>query len=144
MLEGLVHLHSLLRWIVLILLVWTMIDAFAKRESKTAKFLTISAHTMLLLGLIQWFIGEYGLKAIKELGMGELMKLTAQRFYTIEHPLMMIIGIVFITIGGSWLKQGKSGAKWMYLAALLVILSRIPWPFMEHVGRSLIPGAPAC
>jgi len=144
MLEGLVHLHSLLRWIVLILLVWTMIDAFAKRESKTAKFLTISAHTMLLLGLIQWFIGEYGLKAIKELGMGELMKLTTQRFYTIEHPLMMIIGIVFITIGGSWLKKGKSGAKWMYLAALLVILSRIPWPFMEHVGRSLIPGVSGC
>lgn len=140
MLEGLVHLHSLLRWIVLILLVWTMIDAFAKRESKTAKFLTISAHTMLLLGLIQWFIGDYGLNSIKELGMGELMKLTAQRFYTIEHPLVMIIGIVLITIGGSWLKKGKSGAKWMYLAALILILSRIPWPGMEHVGRSLIPG----
>lgn len=140
MLEGLVHLHSFLRWIVLILLVWTLIDAFAKGQSKTAKFLTISAHTMLLLGLVQWFIGEYGLKAIKEMGMGEVMKLSVQRFFTIEHPLMMIIGIVLITIGGSWLKKGKSGAKWMYLAALVLILSRIPWPFMENVGRSLIPG----
>ncbi len=140
MLEGLVHLHSLLRWIVLVLLVWTMIDAFAKRESKTAKFLTISAHTMLLLGLVQWFIGEYGFKAIKEMGMGELMKLSVQRFYSIEHPLTMIIGIVLITVGGSWLKKDKSGAKWMYLAALILILIRIPWPFMENVGRSLIPG----
>ncbi len=140
MLEGLVHLHSFLRWIVLVLLVWTMIDAFAKRESKTAKFLTISAHTMLLLGLVQWFIGEYGFKAIKELGMGELMKLSVQRFYSIEHPLTMIIGIVLITVGGSWLKKDKSGAKWMYLAALILILIRIPWPFMENVGRSLIPG----
>ena len=140
MLEGLVHLHSLLRWIVLVLLVWTMIDAFAKRESKTAKFLTISAHTMLLLGLVQWFIGEYGFKAIKEMGMGELMKSPVPRFYSIEHPLTMIIGIVLITVGGSWLKKDKSGAKWMYLAALILILIRIPWPFMENVGRSLIPG----
>jgi len=140
MLEGLVHLHSLLRWIVLILLVWTMIDAFASRESKTAKFLTISAHTMLLLGLVQWFIGEYGINAIKGMGMGQVMKQSVQRFFTIEHPLMMIIGIVLITIGGSWLKKGKPAAKWMYLAALILILSRIPWPFMENVGRSLFPG----
>ncbi len=134
MLTGLVHLHNLLRWVILVLLVWTIINSFLNKNGKETKFLTIVSHTMLLLGLIQWFIGKWGLKLIQNVGMAEVMKDADRRLMAVEHPITMIISIVLITIGGMSVKKGKSNAKWMYILALVLILSRIPW------NRALFPG----
>ncbi len=134
MLTGLVHLHNLLRWVILVLLVWTIINSFLNKNGKETKFLTIVSHTMLLLGLIQWFIGKWGLKLIQNVGMAEVMKDADRRLMAVEHPITMIISIVLITIGGMSVKKGKSNAKWMYILALVLILSRIPW------NKALFPG----
>ena len=73
--------------------------------------------------------------------MGEVMKSSAQRFFVIEHTLTMIIATVLITMGGVFLRNGKSSAKWLYVVALLLILSRIPWPFMDAgIARGWFPG----
>jgi uncharacterized membrane protein YiaA len=134
MMTGLLHLHNLLRWVILVLLIWTIINNFLNKNGKEAKILTIVSHTMLLIGIIQWFVGDWGLKLIQNVGMGELMKNAQQRLMAVEHPLTMIIAIALITMGGISIKKGKSNAKWLYIIALVLILSRIPW------ARALFPG----
>ena len=74
MYTGLVHLHNLLRWVIVITLVWSLWNAFKGKNGKETLFMMISSHVMLLIGLIQWFGGDWGLKQIKSLGMGEAMK----------------------------------------------------------------------
>jgi hypothetical protein len=104
------------------------------KNGKETKILTIVSHTMLLIGIIQWFAGAWGLKLIQNVGMGALMKNAEQRLMAVEHPLTMIIAIALITVGGVSVKKGKSNAKWFYILALVLILSRIPW------ARALFPG----
>jgi uncharacterized membrane protein len=141
MITGLTHMHSLLRWVILILLIYTIIRSFQGKAGKEARYLTIVTHIMLLIGLAQWFMGNWGLKLIQANGMGEVMKSSAQRFFVIEHTLTMIIATVLITMGGVFLRNGKSSAKWLYVVALLLILSRIPWPFMDAgIARGWFPG----
>jgi uncharacterized membrane protein len=58
MATGLLHLHNLLRWIILILLFVAIYQAFTKNKGvqKISLFLLISAHITLLLGLYQYFL----------------------------------------------------------------------------------------
>ena len=142
MYTGLVHLHNLLRWVILITLVWSLINAFKGKNGKETLIMMISSHVMLLVGLIQWFGGEWGLKRIKEMGMGEAMKNAAVRFFAVEHALMMIIAIALITIGHRSAKAGKANTKWFLLAALAIILLMMPGPWKGDVAlqRGLMPG----
>ncbi len=127
MMTGLLHLHNLLRWVILVLLIWTIINTFLNKNGKETKILTIVSHTMLLIGIIQWFAGAWGLKLIQNVGMGALMKNAEQRLMAVEHPLTMIIAIALITVGGVSVKKGKSNAKWFYILALVLIFCGITW-----------------
>lgn len=139
---GLLHLHNILRWIILLLLLVTIYQAFSKKEGlrKTSLWLMISAHIMLLIGLYQLIAGNYGITKGLPDGIS-LMKDTFYRFYWVEHPLSMIVAIVLITLARSKAKKLKyKPAGWLLLIALLFILANIPWPFRESVGRHLFPG----
>ena len=143
MYTGLVHLHNLLRWVILITLFWSIFNAFKGKNGKETLFMMISSHVMLLIGLVQWFGGDWGLKQIKNLGMGEAMKNTAIRFFAVEHSLMMVIAVVLITIAHRSAKAAKSNTKWFLLAALLIILLMMPGPWKSDpaLQRGLFPGA---
>lgn len=142
MYTGLVHLHNLLRWVILITLVWSLLNAFKGKNGKETLIMMISAHVMLLIGIIQWYVGEWGLKQIMNLGMGDAMKNAAVRFFAIEHTLMMMIAIALITIGHLSAKAGKANTKWLLLAALVIILMMMPGPWKGDVAlqRGLFPG----
>lgn len=145
MYQGLVHLHSALRWVILILLVICLIQAFIKNEkiAKTSLWLLISSHIMLLLGLFQYFNSEtVGFHMIERLGgFGNVMKDSFARFWVVEHISVMIIAIILITMARGRAKTLKYGpAMWMYLIALLLILAAVPWPFREAIGRPWFPG----
>lgn len=134
MMTGFVHLHNLLRWVILVLLIWSLINSFSKKNGKETRILTIVSHVMLLLGLVQWFMGDWGMKLIQNAGMSNVMHDSMQRKMAVEHPIMMILSIVLITMGGVFVKKGKDNAKWFYLIALIVILAGIPW------FRPMMPG----
>ena len=52
MYTGLLHLHNLLRWVILIALILTILNLFLKKDAlKTSKVLLISAHSTLILGI---------------------------------------------------------------------------------------------
>lgn len=142
MYTGLLHAHSGLRWIVLILLLVAIFNAFSKKKSgvytegdrKLALFTMISTHTQLLIGLVLYFLSPW-------VDLGDMMKDSITRFYTMEHTLMMVIAIVLITIGHSKSKKAADGAakfkaiSVFYLIALLIILAAIPWPFRDLAGH---------
>ena len=145
MLQGLVHLHNVLRWVILILLLSALVQSFTKngKIQKTSLWLLISAHITLILGLFQYFNSElvgFHLVEIKG-GFGEVMKDSFARFWVVEHITAMILAIACITIArGKAKKQNFNAAKWLYLVALILILAAVPWPFREGIGRPWFPG----
>ena len=152
---GLVHLHSLLRWVILILLVisifkaymgWKSGKAFQAGDRKIWLFTMISAHITLVLGLYQWLIGRYGVIS-QHLPEGSMVPESKYlRFFQLEHPILMIVAIVLITLGYGMAKKPvdnkvKYGRALRYFVyALVIILLMIPWPFRELIGRPLFPG----
>ncbi|MEO6612962.1 MAG: hypothetical protein ABIT05_10780 [Chitinophagaceae bacterium] len=154
MYNGLLHLHSVLRWVILILLLVAIYKSFADRNKaftpghrKTGLFLMICADVMLLLGMYQWFTGTKGLKYIQTNGMSVVMKNASLRFFAIEHLVGMLIAIILIHVGYTYAKKNvpdsvkHKRAVLFYGLALLIILIMIPWPFRTvGAGRTWFPG----
>jgi hypothetical protein len=132
-------IHSGLRWIILILLVLAIINAFsAKTFEKKHKiinlFAMIALHTQLLIGLVL-------LKSSGKVNFGEgWMKDAIYRFYGMEHLAGMVIAIALITFGYVKSKKGTTPAeiykpiKLFYIIGLIIILASIPWPFRANLG----------
>jgi len=152
---GLIHLHNLLRWVILVLLVisivksysgWKNKKVFTPGDKKIWLFTMIAAHITLLIGLYQWLAGRYGMLTTSLPEGTSVMKEKFYRFFWVEHPVGMIIGIVLITLAHGMSKKNISDSEkfrkafWLFLIALLVILVTIPWPFREVVGRPIFPG----
>lgn len=153
MYTGMLHLHSFLRWVILLLLVMAILKsiagisgkkAFTPGDKKTGLFLMISCDIMLLIGLYLWAVGDnWGLVHIKAEGMGGVMKNPTMRFFAVEHFISMIIAIALVHVGKSFAKKNiadevKHKRSLLFFGlALLVILISIPWPFREiGAGRN--------
>jgi hypothetical protein len=106
---------------------------YQPRDFRIALFTLIVTHIQLLIGLVLWFISPLGLKNISNLGMGEVMGNSLYRLYAVEHPTVMIITVVLVTIGYSKHKKKLvSEPKFrqltlFYTLGLILMLSRIPW-----------------
>ena len=136
MYTGLVHAHSGLRWIALILLVAAVAVAIGKWQGRSGYtdgnrklylFTLIVVHTQLLIGLILYFISpKVNFSLLSE---------KLYRFYTVEHTAGMLIAIVLITIGYSRSKRAADAVtkqrliSIFYGIGLILILASIPWPF---------------
>ena len=133
-------IHSYWAYVVLFVLTITVINAIAglvKKKEFTHKdfrlglFTLITSHIQLLIGLGWYFMSPW-YKALKANG-SEVMGESSARLLAVEHPIMMLIAIVLITIGWSKHKKDvKSESKFkkfaiFYGLALLIVLSRIPW-----------------
>jgi len=141
MYNGLVHAHSGLRYVVLFLLIITIVKSYrgwmagadyTKGDAKLGLFSMIFLHVQLLLGF-----ALYGMSGrVQFSGMGE----TVYRFFTAEHPLMMLIAIAVVTIGRAKSKKLEEGPDKhkkifvFYLIGLVIIFIAIPWPFMKDFG----------
>jgi uncharacterized membrane protein len=141
---GMLHLHSILRWIILLLLLICLLQAFSKNSAlrKMSLWLLISAHLMLIVGVYQLFFGRYGISKGLPAGV-ELMKDKFYRFFWVEHPLMMLLAIILITVARGKAKiLNYKATGWLLFIALLLILAAIPWPFRDVVGegRAWFPG----
>ena len=154
MYTGLLHLHNLLRWVILILLVINIIrhlssinNPFTALDKKLGLWLMIAAHTTLLLGLYQYFTGGSGFAYIQQYGIATVMGDSTYRFWAVEHISGMIIAILLITFGkGVARKQLSDTQKHkksavFFIAALIIILAVVPWPGREEgIRRSIFPG----
>lgn len=138
MLNGIKHAHSGLRWVLLILLVIAIVNAFngwrnkksySDSNKKLHLFTMIFVHIQVLLGLVSYFL-NMGKKVDFSNMSNDII-----RFYTVEHSFIMLIAMIVITIGFSKSKKIiETPARFRmifmsYLIGLILILAGIPWPF---------------
>jgi len=145
MYTGLKHLHSGLRYVVLVLLILAIITAisglagkknYTEGNRKLNLFTLISAHIQLLVGLALYAMSSM----VTFSDMGSVMKTANLRYWTVEHISMMVIAIVLITVGHSKSKKAATAqAKHrsiavFYSIALVIILAAI----LMAVGKGFI------
>ncbi|APZ45960.1 hypothetical protein BW723_06485 [Polaribacter reichenbachii] len=134
------NVHSYWAYLVLLILIFAVVNAiiglvqkkqFTDKDLRIGLFGLIVSHIQLLIGLGWYFMSPWYI-ALKD-NASEVMADKAVRLLAVEHPIMMIIAIVLITIGWSkHKKKTEDSAKFktfaiFYGLALLLILSRIPW-----------------
>ena len=134
------NVHSYWAYLVLAILIFAVANAilglskkkqFTDKDLRIGLFALIVSHIQLLIGLVWYFMSPW-FSALKEDAVG-VMKEKSLRLLAVEHPVMMVLAIVFITIG--WSKHKKKttdSAKFktfviFYGIGLLLMLSKIPW-----------------
>jgi multisubunit Na+/H+ antiporter MnhB subunit len=134
-------LHSGWAYITLLILIVAVVNAiigltskreFQEKDLRIPLFTLIVAHIQLIIGFIAFFMSAQ-FTFLRENGMSVSMNHPEIRLFIVEHPLMMIVAIILITIGFSKHKNKTTDqAKFKTIAiyygiALLLVLSRIPW-----------------
>lgn len=142
MYETIQFIHSYWAYLTLLLIVLATLNAlkgvftkgdFVNKDLRISLFALIVTHIQVLIGLMLFMFSPSAMGAIKGSGMGAVMKDSLLRYFSVEHPLMMIIAVVLITIGYSKHKKKATSAQKFktiaifYTIALVLILSRIPW-----------------
>ncbi len=146
MYNGLLGLHSLLRWALIIFLIINIIrvnveadEDFDEVDKKWSLRLLITTHINLLVGIYLYFFGKFGLPRLKEdnFTMKDVMRIPGLRFWIVEHPSMMLLSIILITISHSTSKKKVLPVKKhramsiLYILALIIMLAAAPWPFRD-------------
>ena len=134
-------IHSYFAYLVITLLVVSTIrflvryllsKDYTPTDFRLALITFIVSHTQLLIGIFLYFISDK-FSLWYELSLNEIITSPINRLYLIEHPIVNIIAIVFITRGYSLHKKRRvSNSKFKaigfnYLLGLVLLLSRIPW-----------------
>lgn len=108
---------------------------YTETNRKVNLFTLISAHIQLLVGIALYFVSPL----VKYADMGNAMKDSMTRYWTVEHLVMMLFAIILITVGYSRSKKAldalnKHRAIAIYYGlAILVILAAV-----YQSGRPLI------
>lgn len=137
----LLMIHSLFRWLVLLLLAvragrgvvgFLQSSTYGDIDRKLSLVAVIAVDIQLLLGIVLYAISPIIAQAMAD--PGAAMKNSTLRLLFVEHPFTMILGVVFVHVGHAIAKRASrpdasrhriAGA--LTLFALLLILSRIPW-----------------
>lgn len=144
--SALLHLHNLTRWAVLILGVLALVKAAqglsGDRPYAAARrmgvFFLASLHLQVLLGIVLFVVSPFIKAALDD--MGPAMSDRSVRFFVAEHPMLMIIAAIVMTIGSLVAKNAVNDAArhrkaLIFLAVTMaLILYGIPWQ------RPLLPG----
>jgi magnesium-transporting ATPase (P-type) len=129
------YLHSGLRFVVLILILLAIIQAFmgwmgkksyTEGNRKINLFAMISAHTQLLIGFVLYFLSPN----VKDFSKTTMHDFDA-RYWTLEHWAMMLFAIALITFG--YMRSKKTAAPndkhraiaLYYVLAVVVIVAAI-------------------
>jgi hypothetical protein len=148
MYQTLTFLHSLTRWLVLTGLLAALVMAirgllrrssFPAGDNAVRHWSATIAHVQLVLGMLLYFRSP-SIKFYRSHSeaAGEYPEL---RFFSMIHPLCMLMAIVLLTIGSGLAKRREAAASkyrtiliWYGLALLIMILA-IPWPFSPFASR---------
>ncbi len=134
--------HSFMRWLVLASLIYSIYIAykgysykfpFTGKANLIRHWTATIAHIQLLFGILVYVqspIVKYFWRNFKE---GFQNKDTV--FFGLIHIVLMLVAVVFITIGSALAKRKLSDEQkfktmlvW-FLIALIIIFIAIPWPF---------------
>jgi hypothetical protein len=137
--------HGYWAYLVLLILLLASLNAiikyfsnqpFGAKDFRVSLFGLIVTHIQILIGLLLYFAHPtLGFASFlrDDLTTADIMGNSELRLFAVEHPLIMLIAVILITIGYSkHKKQLTSKGKFKMLAifytiGLILILSRIPW-----------------
>lgn len=119
--------HSGWRYVVLILVIFAVVQAFAgwlgkkdytEGNRKLNVFALISSHIQLLFGLLLYFMNDW-YKADSSVAIG--------RYWKMEHIGMMVLAVVLITVGNARSKkieraEGKHRVIALYFGLAVVVV----------------------
>lgn len=148
MYSALLSIHSVLRWLVVLGVIYTLYRAYSglfssraydPADDKTRKYTVIFAHLQVVAGILlfifspltQYFINNFS----------AAVKIKEMRFYAMEHSITLLIAVILLTIGSAIAKKKtEDKAKFKALAiwftiALILLLLMIPWPISPFSGR---------
>lgn len=138
MYSTMLQLHSWFAYAVVVVLFVATANAiigFFGKKKYTAKdlrlglYALIFSHIQLLVGIILYVTSPL----LNAWSAGGVMKDAYLRKLLVEHPMMVVIGVVLITVGWSLHKKQPTDNRAFgkiaifYALGLLCILSRIPW-----------------
>ena len=151
MYQILLTLHSITRWLVLVSLLFAIYRAYRgwlgnkayTNIDNAARLSAVNiAHIQLVLGLWLYFISpvvSYFLHNFKTAVHERQI-----RFFGMEHITMMLVAIIFITIGSAKAKRKATGnekfkvmAIWFSIGLFIIFMS-IPWSFSPLTSRPLL------
>ena len=148
MYDFLLFLHSLLRWLVLLSLLyaifrslrgWVLRKAFTRHDNFIRHTTATIAHVQLIAGCLLYFTSPLVHYYFTDRAL--VASNPDASFFSIIHVSCMLAAIVVITIASAAAKRKKSDAsKYKTMAigfgvALLLILVAIPWPFSPLAAR---------
>lgn len=121
--------HHLLPFLLFPAMLYVVFIAlFGKISNPKKNFLLttvmILAHTQLVLGLLLYIDFIKG---------GIHMEVAENRYFSAEHPFLMLIGVLLITLGKMKAKRMDDILRankiifWYFLVALVLIAIRTPW-----------------
>ncbi|HSI05349.1 MAG TPA: hypothetical protein VLC93_12765 [Myxococcota bacterium] len=144
------NVHSWWRWVVIILALTLLVRAirglrtdepWGALDNKLARAFAGSVDLQVTLGLLMlFFLSPITTTAIRN--MGEAMKDTQLRFFTVEHTTVMILAAVAAHVSVARARKASSGRHAHRRMAIGVavfvalIAIGIPWPGLSH-GRAL-------
>ncbi|MGJ4788145.1 hypothetical protein [Leptospira koniambonensis] len=144
-------LHSFTRWVVLFLLVFTLVRCIRgillkknfEKWDNLGRILTIAfSHFQLVLGFFLYFKSPI-IQAFFQDPIGAL-QISDIRFFALIHISIMIISVVFLTIGSAVSKRKKEDSEkfkslflWILISIILMFIA-IPWPFSPFAHRPYI------
>ncbi|MDQ0640003.1 hypothetical protein QF042_003568 [Pedobacter sp. W3I1] len=147
MYDAILPIHSLLRWLVLLGLIYSInLSArgyfrgwqFSKRHDSIRHWTATITHIQLILGILLYT------KSITVKAFFSGIQSTESLFFGAIHISFMLTAIVLVTVGSAKAKRKKESNEkfktvliWFSLA-LLIILLAIPWPFSPLAHRPLI------
>lgn len=132
MYKGLLHTHSSMRYVVLLMLLVVIIKSllgfvnrkpFVKQDNTLSLILLIVTHIQWAVGLILYFVSD-----AVQFGPGAM---TDYRYWTVEHIFGMIVAVALITAARSTSKRMTDDAakhKRLFIfntIALLIIIATI-------------------
>lgn len=112
-----------------IFVVSTLVYAVSKKDTnnvikKIGLVTTITFHLQLVIGLVYYIMRFSAFEG------GNIMQSDILRFTFLEHPMMMIAGVAFMTVANAKLKRSTvvpMNVAVFAIVAMACILTRIPW-----------------
>ncbi len=137
-------LHSVLRWVVVlvgavaIFMAWAGVfsrSPWTQPNATVGRVFVIAFDLQVLVGILLYaWLSPITTGAFQN--MGDAMSNSAQRFFLVEHSLIMVVAAVLVHIGVA--RGRKTNATLQpaifYTLALVAVLAAIPW------DRGLLPG----
>ena len=147
MYPGFLLAHSIVRYLLLILLItliirsllgWVQKSSYSPLDNKISLWTLIVTHTQFLIGLVLYFFISPNVQFT-----GSAMSDTLIRYWTVEHIIMMIIAVALITAARSSSKKltdGPARHRRLFILnsiSLLVMLAAIAMSGRGFLGLPL-------